>query len=112
METTVSLAKELGMTKNNIIARAKTLGITKSGRRWKFTDKEADMICEYQHRISFKEKYHKRKISIVDFFLSNPNNTRVEMSNILELPMSRIDTTINEWCDNEHFIIVESKINY
>ena len=111
METTVSLARELRMTKANIIVRAKILGMTKTGRRWKFTDEEADLICGYEPKVSFREKYHKRKINIVDFFLSNPNNTRIDMASKLDLPISRIDTTINEWCDNEHFIIVESKIN-
>lgn len=111
METTVSLAKELKMTKENIIARARSLGFTKTGKIWKFTDFEADMICDYQPKPSFKDKYHKRKISIIEFFMSNSNNTRLDMSRKMDLPMSRIDITINEWCDNDHFIIVESKIN-
>lgn len=112
METTVSLSQELDISKEAVVARAKALGIVKTGRIWKFTDHEADMICEYKPKTTTKEKYHKRKINIVDFFLSNPNNTREDMSRKLDLPISRIDVTINEWCDNNHFIVVESKINH
>ena len=111
METTVSLAKELGMTKESIVARARSLGIQETGYRWIFTDIQADLVCDYQSKTSFKDKYHKRKINIIDFFMSNSNNTRLDMANKMDLPMSRIDATINEWCDNNHFIIVESKIN-
>lgn len=111
METTVSLSRELRTTNKTISNRAKLLGIEKTGHIWKFTDYESDLIRGYKYKVSFKEKYHKRKISIIDFFLSNSNNTRLDMSRKMDLPMSRIDITINEWCDNDHFIIVESKIN-
>jgi len=111
METTVSLAKELRMTNESIVARAKSLGIEKTGYRWIFTDIESDLIRKYKYKVSFKEKYHKRNINIIDFFMSNSNNTRLDMSRKMDLPMSRIDAAINEWCDNDHFIIVESKIN-
>lgn len=99
------------MTKIGVVRRAKQLGFTKTGKLWKFTDFEADMICNYKPKPSFKDKYHRRKISIIEFFLSNPNNTREEISYSMDLPVSRIDVTVNEWCENDHYIIVESKIN-
>jgi len=111
METTISLAEELGMTKEAITNKARILGIKKTSGRYRFTEKQADMIREHKRIPSFVEKYHKRKISIIEFFLSNKNNTREELSDSLELPISRIDATINEWCENNHYIVVESKIN-
>jgi hypothetical protein len=111
METTVSLAEELGMTNNGICNRAHIIGITKTSREWSFTDKEADMIRNYKRKIPVSDRYHKRKIGVIDFFLSRSNNTILEISNIMELPVSKIHEIINEWCENDHYIVVESKIN-
>lgn len=111
METTVSLAQELNITAESVVNRAKNLGFFKESKFWKFTDEQADMIRDYKPIRSPKEKYHKRKIHILDFYLSNKNNSIELVSKAMDLPISRIETTINEWCENNHYIIVESKIN-
>ena len=111
METTVSLAEELRMTNNAIGKRAHMIGLTKTSREWSFTDKEADMIRDYKRKIPTSDRNHKRKISVIDFYLSRSNNTIVEISNIMEIQVSKVHEIINEWCENEHYIVVESKIN-
>ena len=111
METTVSLSRELNLTRGAVGKRAINLGIKKTRRHYIFTEDEADAIRDYKEPPRFKEKYHKRKIHIVDFFLQNPNNTISDIANKMDLPFHKINNTIDEWCNNEHFIIVESKIN-
>jgi hypothetical protein len=111
MVTTTNLARELNITKGAVGLRARKLGIEKIKNVYRFTDYEADAIREYKRPINFRDKYHKRKISIVEFFLQNPNNKSTDIADKMDLTLHKVDQAIDEWCNNEHFIIVESKIN-
>lgn len=53
----------------------------------------------------------KIKINIIDFFLHNINNTAVEISEKMSLKVSYVNQVLDEWMNNDKFILVDSKIN-
>lgn len=65
-------------------------------------------------RLASKQKNkinHKNKINIIDFFLRNVNNTAVEIAEKMSLKVSYVNLVLDEWLNNDKFILVDSKIN-
>jgi hypothetical protein len=57
-----------------------------------------------------KFKFSPKKIMIIDFFLTHKNNSSVEISEKMGVPVWHVNKVINEWLDNDKTITVASKI--
>ena len=112
MTTTKELSVISKLSADSVRFRAKELDIPLRGGKYLFYKNEVNQIIDFKAKkpISIKNKYHKRKINIIDYYLSHSQNTAKEIAEQMGLSELIVNTTLNEWI-NEKTIIVESKIN-
>ena len=109
MTTTSELKVIMGCSDWKIRTVSNLLKIPLRGGKYQFTQLEVENIKKYKPKL-FKDKFHKRKINIIDYYLSHQDNTEQQIAEQMGLKLSIVTTTLNEWLENKE-IIVESKIN-
>lgn len=110
---TKTISNMLNTSPQVIVSRARKLGVGKMIRKklW-FNDVEINELKNFKKSYNNQSsKYSKKKIHIIDFFLTHGTNTAVDIAHSLDLTVSRVNTTLTEYLDNGNCIIVESKIN-
>lgn len=55
-------------------------------------------------------KYSRKKITIIDYFLSHRNNSSKEIAQELGISEWFVSNTISEWAENDRTITVASKL--
>lgn len=116
--TTKDLSKLTNLAISTINKRARDLGIiNKQGEKKLFDKEQVEQIVNYKPKRTIykknlheKMKYNKKKISIIDFFLTHKNNSAVEIAEKMGIPIWHVNKTINEWIENEQTITVASKL--
>lgn len=55
-------------------------------------------------------KYSRKKITIIDYFLSHRNNSSKEIAQEMGISEWFVSNTISEWAENDRTITVASKL--
>jgi len=117
--TIKDIAEYCNIDKTTITHRMKVLGIVrdnrKSGKVLYFDEEEFDSIINFKKspskRLYSSLMYSKKKIYIIEYFLSNKDNSSPEIASYFDVPESFINATLTEYLENNSTIIVGSKIN-
>jgi len=113
MYTTLEATRKLGINMPTFRYRAKAVGLVPGGssKFFLWTDDQVDIIGNCKRKVSTNFfKYSKKKINIVDFYLTHRHNTAVEISKAMDINVSKVNATLNEFLDTGH-IVVESRMN-
>jgi hypothetical protein len=110
---TRTISNALKTSPQVIVSRARRLGVgTLVRKKFWFNEEEVTELENFKRSYNNKNsKYNKQKIHIIDFFLTHKTNTSIDIAHSLDLSLSRVNTTLNEYLNNNNCIIVESKIN-
>ena len=117
--TVKDIAEYCNIDKTTITHRMKVLGIVKDNRRsgkvLYFNEEEFESIINFKKshykRLYSSLMYSKKKIYIVEYFLSNKDNSSPEIASYFDVPESFINATLTEYLENNSTILVGSKIN-
>lgn len=117
--TVKDIAEYCNIDKTTITHRMKVLGIIKENRRsgkvLYFDEEEFESIVNFKKshykRLYSSLIYSKKKIYIIEYFLSNKDNSSPEIASYFDVPESFINATLTEYLENNSTIIVGSKIN-
>jgi hypothetical protein len=117
--TIKDIAEYCNIDKTTITHRMKVLGIVKDNRRsgkvLYFDEEEFESIINFKKshykRLYSSLMYSKKKIYIIEYFLSNKDNSSPEIASYFDVPESFVNTTLTEYLENNSTIIVGSKIN-
>ena len=117
--TVKDIAEYCNIDKTTITHRMKVLGIVKDNRRsgkvLYFNEEEFESIVNFKKshykRLYSSLMYSKKKIYIIEYFLSNKDNSSPEIASYFDVPESFINTTLTEYLENNSTILVGSKIN-
>ena len=117
--TVKDIAEHCNIDKTTITHRMKVLGIVKDNRRsgkvLYFDEEEFESIINFKKshykRLYSSLVYSKKKIYIIEYFLSNKDNSSPEIASYFDVPESFINATLTEYLENNSTIIVGSKIN-
>ena len=117
--TVKDIAEYCNIDKTTITHRMKVLGIVKDNRRsgkvLYFDEEEFESIINFKKshykRLYSSLIYSKKKIYIIEYFLSNKDNSSPEIASYFDVPESFINATLTEYLENNSTIIVGSKIN-
>lgn len=117
--TVKDIAEYCNIDKTTITHRMKVLGIVKDNRRsgkvLYFNEEEFESIVNFKKshykRLYSSLIYSKKKIYIIEYFLSNKDNSSPEIASYFDVPESFINATLTEYLENNSTIIVGSKIN-
>ena len=117
--TVKDIAEYCNIDKTTITHRMKVLGIVKDNRRsgkvLYFDEEEFESIINFKKshykRLYSSLMYSKKKIYIIEYFLSNKDNSSPEIASYFGVPESFINTTLTEYLENNSTILVGSKIN-
>jgi len=115
MKSIPQVCHQTNLSDQTIYDRIKLLGIkpTKVKNRFFLNDAQIEEIknfSPYYKDIRKFKKYSKRKIKIIDCFLQNKENSVSQISKKLKLDIPFVNSTINEWVQNDKTIIVASKL--
>ena len=117
--TVKDIAEYCNIDKTTITHRMKVLGIVKDNRRsgkvLYFNEEEFESIVNFKKshykRLYSSLMYSKKKIYIIEYFLSNKDNSSPEIASYFDVPESFINATLTEYLENNSTILVGSKIN-
>lgn len=117
--TVKDIAEYCNIDKTTITHRMKVLGIIKENRRsgkvLYFDEEEFESIVNFKKshykRLYSSLIYSKKKIYIIEYFLSNKDNSSPEIASYFDVPESFINATLTEYLENNSTILVGSKIN-
>lgn len=117
--TIKDIAEYCNIDKTTITHRMKVLGIVKenrkSGKMLYFDEEEFESIVNFKKshykRLYSSLMYSKKKIYIIEYFLSNKDNSSPEIASYFDVPESFVNATLTEYLENNSTIIVGSKIN-
>lgn len=117
--TVKDIAEYCNIDKTTITHRMKVLGIVKDNRRsgkvLYFDEEEFESIINFKKshykRLYSSLTYSKKKIYIIEYFLSNKDNSSPEIASYFDVPESFINSTLTEYLENNSTILVGSKIN-
>jgi hypothetical protein len=117
--TVKDIAEYCNIDKTTITHRMKVLGIIKenrkSGKVLYFDEEEFESIINFKKshykRLYSSLTYSKKKIYIIEYFLSNKDNSSPEIASYFDVPESFINATLTEYLENNSTILVGSKIN-
>lgn len=117
--TVKDIAEYCNIDKTTITHRMKVLGIIKenrkSGKMLYFDEEEFESIVNFKKshykRLYSSLIYSKKKIYIVEYFLSNKDNSSPEIASYFDVPESFVNATLTEYLENNSTILVGSKIN-
>ena len=117
--TIKDIAEYCNIDKTTITHRMKVLGIVKDNRRsgkvLYFDEEEFESIINFKKspskRLYSSLMYSKKKIYIIEYFLSNKSNSSPEIASYFDVPESFVNSTLTEYLENNSTIIVGSKIN-
>lgn len=117
--TVKDIAEYCNIDKTTITHRMKVLGIVKDNRRsgkvLYFDEEEFDSIINFKKshykRLYSSLTYSKKKIYIIEYFLSNKDNSSPEIASYFDVPESFVNATLTEYLENNSTILVGSKIN-
>ena len=117
--TVKDIAEYCNIDKTTITHRMKVLGIVKDNRRsgkvLYFDEEEFESIINFKKshykRLYSSLMYSKKKIYIIEYFLSNKDNSSPDIASYFDVPESFINSTLTEYLENNSTIIVGSKIN-
>lgn len=117
--TVKDIAEYCNIDKTTITHRMKVLGIVKenrkSGKMLYFDEEEFESIVNFKKshykRLYSSLMYSKKKIYIVEYFLSNKDNSSPEIASYFDVPESFVNATLTEYLENNSTILVGSKIN-
>ena len=117
--TVKDIAEYCNIDKTTITHRMKVLGIVKdnrrSGKMLYFDEEEFESIVNFKKshykRLYSSLVYSKKKIYIIEYFLSNKDNSSPEIASYFDVPDSFINATLTEYLENNSTILVGSKIN-
>jgi len=113
MYTTTEASIETKIKPETFRQRARTIGIVpmKQGNIFMWSDRQIDAIQKWKRvRNTNYFKFSKKNISIVEFYLTNTNNTQVEIADSMGLSVSRVSRAITEFL-NTGYVVVESRMN-
>lgn len=117
--TVKDIAEYCNIDKTTITHRMKVLGIVKDNRRsgkvLYFDEEEFESIINFKKshykRLYSSLIYSKKKIYIIEYFLSNKDNSSPEIASYFDIPESFVNATLTEYLENNSTILVGSKIN-
>ena len=117
--TVKDIAEYCNIDKTTITHRMKVLGIVKDNRRsgkvLYFDEEEFESIINFKKshykRLYSSLIYSKKKIYIIEYFLSNKDNSSPEIASYFDVPESFVNATLTEYLENNSTILVGSKIN-
>jgi predicted DNA-binding protein YlxM (UPF0122 family) len=117
--TIKDIAEYCNIDKTTITHRMKVLGIVKDNRRsgkvLYFDEEEFESIINFKKspskRLYSSLMYSKKKIYIIEYFLSNKDNSSPEIASYFDVPESFVNATLTEYLENNSTILVGSKIN-
>jgi len=117
--TVKDIAEYCNIDKTTITHRMKVLGIVKENRRsgkvLYFDEEEFESIINFKKshykRLYSSLTYSKKKIYIIEYFLSNKDNSSPEIASYFDVPESFVNATLTEYLENNSTILVGSKIN-
>jgi hypothetical protein len=117
--TRKDIAEACYISESTITHRMKVLGIKrdnrKSGKVIHFNQEEFDAITNFKKspskRVYSSMMYSKKKIYIIEYFLSNKDNSSPEIASYFDVPESFVNATLTEYLENNSTILVGSKIN-
>jgi len=113
MYTTVEASKEIKISPCTFRNRARTIGLVarKESGVFMWNDRQIDAIDKYRRMMSTNYfRYSKKKISIVDFYLTHRHNTQIEIANAMGISVTNVNTALNEYLETGH-IVVASRMN-
>ena len=113
MYTTVEASKEINLKPDTFRKRAKMMFLVPriEGKVFMWNDKQVDAVQKYKRKVSLnKFRYSRKKINIVDFYLTHSHNTQLEIADSMDISVAKVNTTLNEYLETGH-IVVASKIN-
>jgi len=110
---TQTCADRLNVSRQVIVGRIKKMGVGRlRGGKWWINPDEFEAVTNYKKSLNNQNtKYSKKKIHIIDFFLTHSCNGSLNIANCLDINVSRVEATLNEYFNNQNHIIVESKLN-
>ena len=117
--TIKDIAEYCNIDKTTITHRMKVLGIIKenrkSGKILYFDEEEFESIINFKKshykRLYSSLMYSKKKIYVIEYFLSNKDNSSPEIASYFDVPESFVNATLTEYLENNSTILVGSKIN-
>ena len=114
--TLQDLSDELKIGPRAIAYRMKLLGISKDGKKGKvvYLDKdEYDAIVGFTKKENRKDYnsafYSRKKIYIIEYFLTNKRNSAIEIANALDTTEHFVHRILNEYLENSCQILVRSR---
>lgn len=113
MYTTVEACKEINMKTDAFRKRAKLIGLVarRESGVFMWNDKQIDAIQKYKRTISTNYfRYSKKKINIVDFYLTHRHNTQSEIANAMDISVTNVNTALNEYLETG-CVVVASRMN-
>jgi len=111
--TTVEASKEIKIRPDTFRNRTNIMCLVPriEGGVFMWNDKQVDAIDKYKRKVSLnKFKYSKKKINIVDFYLTHSHNTQIEIAESMDISVAKVNATLNEFLDTGH-IVVASRMN-
>ena len=114
--TLQDLSDELKIGPRSVSYRMKVLGINKDGKKGKIVYLDKD---EYDAIVGFTKKenrrdydsafYSRKKIYIIEYFLTNKMNSAIEIANALDTTEHFVHRILNEYLENSCQILVRSR---
>lgn len=116
MFTLQDLSDVLKIGPKSVSYRMKMLGINKNGKSGKVVYLNKD---EYDAIVGYKKKenkrdydsafYSRKKIYIIEYFLTNKRNSTIEIASALDTTEHFVHRVLNEYLKNSCQILVRSK---
>lgn len=105
------IAIKFKVQKNTVINRFKKLGIepVEINKKFYYSIEDSKMFEKTKQQkniITTNERF-----SVIEYFLSNRNNSSLDLTKVFFIHQRRIDRIISDYLNNDKCIIISSKMN-
>ena len=107
----VKIANQLRLNKDTVMYRFNKIGIQplKLNNKLYYLKSDIDSLKEMKNTRNFITP--NERFSILEYFLSNRENSASDLSKVFFIPQARIDRIISEYFNNGSCVIAPSKMN-
>jgi hypothetical protein len=107
----INLANQLDLSKKTIVSRFEKLNIQPLNLNQKFFYLKSDVALLKHMNIKRNFITPNERFSVLEYFLSNRENSASDLEKVFFIPQHRIDRIISEYLKNDMCVTVPSKIN-
>jgi len=110
--TTTEISKTFNIKRQTINKRLLSLGLNKSSKNYDYPTKVVELVSYNRKQVFIRNRYNdKLSIKVMELYFYNNNNEIPEIAKALNISEGVANRVINNYFNNNNFLIIQSKMN-